>query len=46
MVVILRWPRNRPSKDAAEMYGPSSFEAPPDHRGERLRMTDKVLARV
>ena len=25
--VILRWPRKRPSKDAAEALGPSSFEA-------------------
>ena len=29
MAVIPRWPRKRPSMDAAEMYGPSSFEAPP-----------------
>ena len=39
--VILRWPRKRPSKDAAEAYGPSSFEAPPDQiGGSHLRMTE------
>ena len=31
--VILRWPRLRPSKDAAEAEGPSSFEAPPIKSG-------------
>jgi hypothetical protein len=27
LAVILRWPRKRPSKDAAEAPGPSPFEA-------------------
>ena len=40
-----RWQAPRPSKDAAEAYAPSSFEAPPDQiGGSHLRMTETVFA--
>ena len=44
--VTLRWPRKRPSKDAAEAYGPSSFEAPPEQVGGRTSGWRKQCASV